>query len=71
MLADLDRFYLNMDNLQIEATRDDLMCTESRSEIDVKSLMFQTGYLTIDSYDESTALYTLKFLNKRQLGRIG
>jgi len=64
MLADPDRFDLNMDNLHIEATRDYLMYTGSRSEIDLKSLMFQTGYLTIDRYDEATALYTLKFPNK-------
>ncbi|WP_419241537.1 AAA family ATPase [Cardinium endosymbiont of Nabis limbatus] len=61
MLSDSDRFDFNMDNLQIEATRDDLMYTESRNEISLKSLMFQTGYLTIDHYDESTGLYTLKF----------
>ncbi|TDG93350.1 AAA family ATPase [Cardinium endosymbiont of Culicoides punctatus] len=64
MLVDPDRFDLNMDNLQIEATRDDLMYTGSRSEISLKSLMFQTGYLTIDNYNESTGLYTLKFPNK-------
>ncbi|WP_243516899.1 MULTISPECIES: AAA family ATPase [unclassified Candidatus Cardinium] len=64
MLSDPDRFDLNIDNLQIEATRDDLMYTESRNEISLKSLMFQTGYLTIDHYDESTGLYTLKFPNK-------
>ncbi len=64
MLADPDRFDINMGNLQIEATRDDLMYTESRNEISLKSLMFQTGYLTIDSYDEATSLYTLKFPNK-------
>ncbi|WP_243018576.1 AAA family ATPase [Candidatus Cardinium hertigii] len=64
MLADPDRFDINIRNLQIEATRDDLMYTESRNEISLKSLMFQTGYLTIDHYDESTGLYTLKFPNK-------
>ncbi|WP_243018177.1 AAA family ATPase [Candidatus Cardinium hertigii] len=64
MLSDPDRFDLNMDNLQIEATREDLMYTESRNEISLKSLMFQTGYLTIDSYDDATNLYTLKFPNK-------
>ncbi|MBX9890578.1 MAG: ATP-binding protein [Amoebophilaceae bacterium] len=64
MLADPDRFDFNMDNLQMEATRDELMYTGSRSEIGLKSLMFQTGYLTIDSYNPSTALYTLKFPNK-------
>ncbi|WP_243516906.1 MULTISPECIES: AAA family ATPase [unclassified Candidatus Cardinium] len=64
MLADPDRFDLSMDNLEIEATREDLMYTESRNEISLKSLMFQTGYLTIGNYDESTGLYTLKFPNK-------
>ncbi|WP_243018175.1 AAA family ATPase, partial [Candidatus Cardinium hertigii] len=64
MLADSDRFDLNMNNLQIEATREDLMYTESRNEISLKSLMFQTGYLTIDSYDDASSLYTLKFPNK-------
>ncbi|TSJ80603.1 MAG: hypothetical protein NMK33_04005 [Candidatus Cardinium sp.] len=59
-----DRFDFDMANLQIEATRDDLMYTESRNEISLKSLMFQTGYLTIHKYDESTGLYTLKFPNK-------
>ncbi|MGI2299060.1 AAA family ATPase [Candidatus Cardinium hertigii] len=64
MLTDPDRFELNMDNLQIKATRDELMYTGSRNEISLKSLMFQTGYLTIDSYDEASSLYTLKFPNK-------
>ena len=64
MLADPDRFDFHMDNLQMEATRDELMYTGSRNEIGLKSLMFQTGYLTIDSYNPATALYTLKFPNK-------
>ncbi|CDG49659.1 AAA family ATPase [Cardinium endosymbiont of Bemisia tabaci] len=64
MLADPGRFDLNMDHLQIKATRDELMYTGSRNEISLKSLMFQTGYLTIDDYDESSSLYTLKFPNK-------
>ncbi|WP_342265447.1 AAA family ATPase [Cardinium endosymbiont of Philonthus spinipes] len=64
MLADPDRFDMNMENLQIESVREELMYTESRNEISLKSLMFQTGYLTIDHYDESTGLYTLKFPNR-------
>ncbi|WP_342265381.1 AAA family ATPase [Cardinium endosymbiont of Philonthus spinipes] len=64
MLADPDRFDINMGNLQIEAVREDLMYTESRNEISLKSLMFQTGYLTIDHYDEPSGLYRLKFPNK-------
>ncbi|MGI2262384.1 AAA family ATPase [Candidatus Cardinium hertigii] len=47
MLADPDRFNLHIENLQIEATKEDLMYTGSRHEISLKSLMFQTGYLTI------------------------
>ncbi|AXI23964.1 putative AAA-ATPase [Cardinium endosymbiont of Sogatella furcifera] len=64
MLVDPDRFDFQSDNLQMEATRDDLMYTGSRSEIGLKSLMFQTGYLTIHNYDDSTGLYILKFPNK-------
>jgi len=64
MLSDPDRFDLNMDNFQMEATRDELMYTGSRNEISLKSLMFQTDYLTIHYYDEATGLYTLKFPNK-------
>ncbi|WP_419241261.1 AAA family ATPase [Cardinium endosymbiont of Nabis limbatus] len=64
MLADPDRFEFQSDNLQIEATREDLMYTGSRSEISLKSLMFQTGYLTIHNYDDFTGLYILKFPNK-------
>ncbi|WP_342265516.1 AAA family ATPase [Cardinium endosymbiont of Philonthus spinipes] len=64
MLADPDRFDMNMENFQIEAVREELMYTESRNEISLKSLMFQTGYLTIDDYNEATSLYRLKFPNK-------
>ncbi|TSJ81126.1 MAG: AAA family ATPase [Candidatus Cardinium sp.] len=64
MLTDPDRFNLNMDNLEMQATRDDLMYTGNRNEISLKSLMFQTGYLTIYDYDESSSLYTLRFPNK-------
>lgn len=64
ILADSDRFDLNVDDLEIAATRDDLMYTGSRNEISLKSLMFQTGYLTIHNYDRSTGLYILKFPNK-------
>lgn len=64
MLADPDRFDLNMDNFQVEATRDELIYTGTRHEISLKSLMFQTGYLMIHSYDKNTKLYTLKFPNK-------
>jgi len=64
MLADPDRFDLNMDDFAMEATRDELMYTGSRNEISLKSLMFQTGYLTIHHHDAATGLYVLKFPNK-------
>ncbi|WP_243018173.1 AAA family ATPase [Candidatus Cardinium hertigii] len=62
MLADPDRFEL--DALPIDAYRHQLMYTGSRNEISLKALMFQTGYLTIDSYESSTGVYKLKFPNK-------
>ncbi|MGI2299083.1 AAA family ATPase [Candidatus Cardinium hertigii] len=64
MLEDPDRFDFQIENIQIEATKEDLMYTGSRHEISLKSLMFQTGYLTIYDYDGSRGLYTLKFPNK-------
>ena len=62
MLADPDRFQL--DALPIDAYRHQLMYTGSRNEISLKALMFQTGYLTIDSYGPSTGVYKLKFPNQ-------
>ena len=61
MLSAPDRF--NLDELPIDAYRHELMYTGSRSEISLKALMFQTGYLTIDSYEPSTGIYKLKFPN--------
>lgn len=62
MLADPDRFEL--DDLPIDAYRHELMYTGSRNEISLKALMFQTGYLTIESYESSTGVYKLKFPNQ-------
>ncbi len=62
MLEDPDRF--NLDELPIDAYRHQLMYTGSRSAISLKALMFQTGYLTIDSYEPSTGVYKLKFPNQ-------
>ncbi|TSJ81283.1 MAG: ATP-binding protein [Candidatus Cardinium sp.] len=62
MLADPNRF--DLDALPIDAYRHQLMYTGSRSEISLKALMFQTGYLTIDSYEPSTGVYKLKFPNQ-------
>ncbi|WP_186292420.1 AAA family ATPase [Cardinium endosymbiont of Dermatophagoides farinae] len=62
MLSDPDRF--NLDELPIDAYRHQLMYTGSRSEISLKALMFQTGYLTIAHYEPSTGIYKLKFPNQ-------
>ncbi|MCT4696902.1 AAA family ATPase [Candidatus Cardinium sp. TP] len=62
MLADPDRFQL--DALPIDAYRNQLMYTGSRNEISLKALMFQAGYLIIDSYEPSTGVYKLKFPNQ-------
>ena len=62
MKQDPSRFEL-LKNRHTKAFEHELMYTGSRSQISLKSLMFQTGYLTIDSYDKTTDLYTLKFPN--------
>ena len=43
---------------------DELMSSGSITEIDIKALMFQSGYLTIESYNEKTQYYQLVFPNK-------
>ena len=64
MLEDPYRFEMNINDLTMQALRHELMYTGSRDEISLKSLMFQTGYLTMTDYDPSSKLYTLKFPNQ-------
>jgi len=47
-----------------QAKDDELMSSGSIREIDIKALMFQSGYLTIESYNEKTQYYQLVFPNK-------
>ena len=47
-----------------QAKDDELMSSGSITEIDIKALMFQSGYLTIESYNEKTQYYQLVFPNK-------
>ena len=47
-----------------QAKDDELMSSGSITEIDIKALMFQSGYLTIESYNEKTRYYQLVFPNK-------
>lgn len=47
-----------------EATEDELMSVGTIEELDLKALMFQTGYLTIDHYDTISQHYQLGFPNQ-------
>ena len=47
-----------------QAKDDELMSSGSITETDIKALMFQSGYLTIESYNEKTQYYQLVFPNK-------
>ena len=47
-----------------KAKSDELMSSGSITEIDIKALMFQSGYLTIEAYNKKTQYYQLGFANK-------
>ncbi|MCB1117949.1 MAG: ATP-binding protein [Chlamydiia bacterium] len=46
------------------STASELLDIQNTDSIDLKALMWQTGYLTIRSYDSQTQLYLLDFPNK-------
>ncbi|MEO1219007.1 MAG: AAA family ATPase [Bacteroidota bacterium] len=48
----------------ITATKSELMDASSVNQIDLKALMFQTGYLTIKGYHALVKQYTLAFPNR-------
>lgn len=48
----------------VTARGSDLMDISSLDQIDLKALMFQTGYLTIQGYDDLTKRYQLGFPNQ-------
>ncbi|MEO1219290.1 MAG: AAA family ATPase [Bacteroidota bacterium] len=55
------------DNIPLEEmklTESDLLDTSEVEEMDVKALMFQTGYLTLEDYDALGGLYALAFPNQ-------
>jgi hypothetical protein len=54
----------------IEATAGELGQFEI-DDIDLKALLFQTGYLTIKSYDRETRNYTLGYPNKETIDALG
>ena len=47
-----------------QADADELTSSGSIEKVDLKALMFQSGYLTIESYNEKTRYYQLRFPNK-------
>ena len=47
-----------------QAKGDELMGSGNIEKINLKALMFQSGYLTIESYNEKTRYYQLRFPNK-------
>ena len=47
-----------------QADEDELTSSGSIEKVDLKALMFQTGYLTIERYNEKTKYYQLRFPNK-------
>ena len=63
MSQDPKRFEIE-DPHYVPAQEHELMYSGSRSEISLKSLMFQTGYLTIDSFDSDKEEYILKLPNQ-------
>ena len=48
----------------ITADKDELTSSGSIEEVELKALMFQTGYLTIEAYNETTKYYQLGFPNQ-------
>ena len=54
----------------IEATAGELGQFEV-DDIDLKTLLFQTGYLTIKSYDHETRNYVLGYANKETIDGLG
>ncbi|TDG95760.1 AAA family ATPase [Cardinium endosymbiont of Culicoides punctatus] len=62
---DIDRFTnVEWDKLIFKATTNELMSTEDNEDIDLIPLMYQTGYLTIDSYNSQKDQYILTFPNQ-------
>ncbi|TDG94751.1 hypothetical protein CCPUN_07450 [Cardinium endosymbiont of Culicoides punctatus] len=58
----IEKFMVDWDDLKFEATEEELLFTKQKKDIDLIPLMFQTGYLTIDSCEND--MYTLKFPNE-------
>jgi hypothetical protein len=53
--------YFNLNNLQASTA---LMESYTLDNLEVRSLLFQTGYLTIRNYDQTLGLYTLDYPNR-------
>lgn len=48
----------------VKATENDLMENTHLHNMDLRAILYQTGYLTIKSYDKLANLYTLGFPNQ-------
>ncbi|WP_133282320.1 PD-(D/E)XK nuclease domain-containing protein, partial [Cardinium endosymbiont of Culicoides punctatus] len=64
MQDNIERFSVDKIKKSFLQKKDGLLETTSLKELDIIPLMYQTGYLTIKSYDPATQEYTLKFPNK-------
>ncbi|TDG95120.1 hypothetical protein CCPUN_06250 [Cardinium endosymbiont of Culicoides punctatus] len=64
MRDEIDRFDLDWEKLRFYVTEDDIMFTQSKKPLSLEALMYQTGYLTIDTYNPANGQYALKIPNE-------
>ncbi|TDG94944.1 AAA family ATPase [Cardinium endosymbiont of Culicoides punctatus] len=64
MEANIERFSIKNIKESLLQTESDLLSTKDLKKLDIIPLMYQTGYLTIKSYDFETQKYTLDFPNQ-------
>ncbi|KAF7998301.1 hypothetical protein HCN44_009699 [Aphidius gifuensis] len=64
IMKDAESISLMMKNPSFFASSTELNFDKELDQISLKSLLFQTGYLTIKEYDEENKIYTLSVPNK-------
>ncbi|TDG95792.1 AAA family ATPase [Cardinium endosymbiont of Culicoides punctatus] len=64
MRDEIDRFDLDWEKLRFYVTQDDIMFTQSKKPLSLEALMYQTGYLSIDTYNPANGQYALKIPNE-------
>ncbi|TDG95777.1 AAA family ATPase [Cardinium endosymbiont of Culicoides punctatus] len=62
--ANIERFSVKNIKESLLQTESDLLSTKDLKKLDIIPLMYQTGYLTIKSYDVENQKYTLDFPNQ-------